>query len=136
MNLVVEKSEQYVLLTVKQNALDVDLAAQIEKNIAGLYSGEGKINFIINLDEVKDISEKGHLLFTKVQKICVNESGLLVLVTKSVDLLDSILSQTEESLLVLPTNEEGVDAIFMNELENDFKEEQDDEFGFDNESDY
>lgn len=136
MNLVVEKSEQYALLTVRQNALDADISAQIEKSIAGMYSGEGKINFIINLDEVKDIADKGHQLFGKVQKICVNESGLLVLITKNIDLMDQILSQTDESLLILPTNEEGVDAVFMNELENDFKDERDDEFGQENESDY
>ncbi len=136
MSLLVEKNEQYALLSVKQASLDADMAAQIEKNVAGMYSGESRTNFIINLDDVAEIAEKGHQLFSKIQKLCEKESGLLVLVSRKPDLMDDILGQTEESLLVLPTNEEAVDAIFMNELENDFKDGEENEFGFDEESDY
>ncbi|MFC0183696.1 hypothetical protein ACFFJX_14525 [Pseudarcicella hirudinis] len=34
-----------------------------------------------------------------------------------------------EDLTIMPTVQEAIDAIFLNELENDFQEEED-EFGF------
>ena len=130
------KSEQYVVFKPESEDFDATLASQIEKNIAGMYSAEGRINFIIDLTSVKEFTSSGIVLFNKVQKICKNESGLLVLVTTEDNLIDTISTQAEDFLLILPSQEEAIDAVFMNELENDFKDEQEDEFGMDGESDY
>ncbi|MCP9767015.1 anti-anti-sigma factor [Lacihabitans sp. LS3-19] len=130
------KIEQYVVFKPESEDFDATLASQIEKNIAGMYSAEGRINFIIDLTSVKEFTSAGIVLFNKVQKICKNESGLLVLVTTDDNLIDTISTQAEDFLLILPSQEEAIDAVFMNELENDFKDEQEDEFGMDGESDY
>jgi hypothetical protein len=49
--------------------------------------------------------------------------------------IDFISGATEDFLLILPSEEEAIDAVYMNELENDFKDEQDEEFGSE-QSDY
>lgn len=132
----INKNEQYIIYKVDGVAMDDAQSAQIEKSIAGLYSAEGKINFIIDLSLVESVSEKALNLFGKVQRICVRESGLLVLVTTNDDILDYVSANAEEFLLFLPTVDEAIDAVFMNEQENDFKEEEDDEFGIEGESEY
>lgn len=131
----INKQEQYVVFKPESGSFNDEVSSQIEKNIAGMYSAEGRINFIIDLSQVGSISEIGHKLFQKVQKICKNESGLFVLVTTNDDLIDDISGKGEEFLLVLPSLEEAIDVIFMNDLENDFKDDQEDEFGME-ESDY
>ena len=130
------KSEQYVIFRPENVDFDTILASQIEKSIAGMYSAEGRINFIIDLSIVKEFTMAGILLFNKVQKICKNESGLLVLVSTDENIIDTISTHAEDFLLILPSQEEAIDAVFMNELENDFKDEHDDEYGTDGESDY
>lgn len=132
----INKSEQYVVFKPLGASFDESVAAVVEKNIAVMYSAEGKINFILNLLKVDAISPSGITLFNKVQKICKNESGLFVLVSTNNDVIDFISGATEDFLLILPSEEEAIDAVFMNELENDFKDEQEDEFGASGESDY
>lgn len=132
----INKNEQYIIYKVDGVAMDDAQSAQIEKSIAGLYSAEGKINFIIDLSQVESVSEKALNLFGKVQRICVREAGLLVLVTTNDDILDYVSANAEEFLLFLPTVDEAIDAVFMNEQENDFKEEEEDEFGIEGESEY
>ncbi|MBK6977682.1 MAG: hypothetical protein IPH28_11780 [Cytophagaceae bacterium] len=95
----INKNEQYIIYKVDGVAMDDAQSAQIEKSIAGLYSAEGKINFIIDLSMVESVSEKALNLFGKVQRICVRESGLLVLVTTNDDILDYVSANAEEFLL-------------------------------------
>jgi anti-anti-sigma regulatory factor len=130
------KSEQYVVFKPENVDFDTILASKIEKSIAGMYSAEGKINFIIDLSKVKEFTLEGILLLNKVQKICKNESGLLVLVSTDDNIIDTISTHAEDFLLILPSQEEAIDAVFMNELENDFKDEHEDEYTTDGESDY
>lgn len=132
----INKSEQYVVFKPQGADFDETVSSQIEKSIAVMYSAEGRINFIIDLTLIESISNAGITLFNKVQKICKNESGLLVLVTVNNNVIDFISGVTEDFLLILPSEEEAIDAVFMNELENDFKDEQDEEFGASAESDY
>lgn len=132
----ITKNEQYVVYKPIESGFDEVVSSNIEKSIAGLYSAEGMINYILNLTNIDSISPSGITLFNKVQKICKNESGLLVLVTVNDGLIDMISGTTEDFLLILPSEEEAIDAVYMNELENDFKDEQDDVFGGESESDY
>jgi anti-anti-sigma regulatory factor len=131
----INKSEQYVVFKPLGASFDDTVAAVMEKNIAVMYSSEGKINFILNLLKVDVIRPSGITLLNKVQRICKNESGLLVLVSTNNDVIDFISGATEDFLLILPSEEEAIDAVYMNELENDFKDEQDEEFGSE-QSDY
>jgi anti-anti-sigma regulatory factor len=130
----INKTEQYVVYKPQTGVFDTTVSAQIEKSIAVLYSAEGRVNFIVDLSGVNSIEDSGIILFQKVQRICRKESGLLVLVVTDDQILEHISGQSEEFLLMLPSIEEAIDAVFMNELENDFKEGSDDEF--ESENDY
>jgi anti-anti-sigma factor len=130
MELEINKSEKYAVIVALSETLDETMANAIEKNIAKMYASEGMINYVLDISKVNNLSEPALKLFSKVQKICNNESGLWVLVSANNNIVDDISAKTEEYVLVLPTVEEAIDAVFMNELENDFRDEHnEEEFG-------
>jgi aromatic ring-opening dioxygenase LigB subunit len=55
----INKSEQYVVFKPLGASFDDTVAALMEKNIAVMYSSEGKINFILNLLKVDAIRPSG-----------------------------------------------------------------------------
>jgi hypothetical protein len=73
----------------------------------------------------------------KGTKICVNESGLFVVVNKKDEIVERLDAANIENLTLMNTVQEGIDAIYLNDLENDFgNEEESDEFSSDEYSDY
>jgi anti-anti-sigma regulatory factor len=136
MDIEIVKEDQYVVIKPLGIELNDEITAKIEKSIAGFYGSEGRINFILDLLGISSISDSAVKLFQKVQKICANESGLFVLVNTNDDLIDEVSGKCEEFILFLPSVEEAIDGVFMNELENDFKDEHEDEFGGTGENDY
>ncbi len=130
MDIKAEKNEQYTLLRLNETGLGAENAEEFEKVIRGLFR-EGYSNIIVDLKTVQDIDSQILGLFRKANRLCLNELGLLVLVTKDDELTELLDSAKIPDLTIMPTVEEAVDAVFMNELENDFKEEEDDEdYGF------
>ncbi len=136
MNLNINNSEQYAVIKPENTIVNESVCSEIEKTVAKLYAGEGKINFIIDLSNTVSFEEVFFKLLLKIQNICNNESGLLVLVTNNSDSLDKLAEESLDFHLSLPTLEEAIDAVFMNELENEFKDEENDEFGLKEEGDY
>jgi|GEM_PF-367788 len=125
-----EKNEQYALLHLNETALDASIAPDLETVIRGLFR-EGYSNIILDLKSIQDVDSQAFGVLRKANQLCLNEAGLLVLVTKDDDLTETLDSAKIPDLTIMPTVEEAVDAVFMNDLENDFKEEEDDEdYGF------
>ena len=136
MKIEINKSEQYTVINALESNVDDIASSQIEKAIAGLYSSEGRINYILDFSKSDSVDPKVINLLQKVQKIFQKESGLLVVVNSNDALIENVLANSEEFILFLPSLEEAIDAVFMNELENDFKDEADDDFGVESENEY
>jgi anti-anti-sigma factor len=127
-----EKTEQYALIRLNEPTIGAENVEDFEKVFRNLFR-EGYSNIILDLKTVQDVDNQGLGLIRKVNKMCTNELGLFILVTKSEELTETLDSAKIADLTIMPTIEEAVDAVFMNELENDFKEEEDDEvdeYGF------
>ena len=68
----------------------------------------------------------------KGQKICQNEAGLFVFVSKNTEIIERLDLAKIQDLTIMPTQQEAIDAVFLNELENEYEEEgTDDDFDFD-----
>lgn len=131
MEFSVDKKEQYVILTALGTDLDAATAATLEKQIIQLYASDKLINYIIDFDETATIAEEGLQLLKKINALCQRESGLLVTVSTNDDVLDALDGARIEKMVSLLSVEEAIDAIFMNELENDFLGDGvDDDHGF------
>ncbi|WP_234734824.1 STAS domain-containing protein [Tellurirhabdus bombi] len=127
MNYTVEKNEQYALIKLQETSFGGEVPADFETLARSLFR-EGYSNLIVDFSPLDDVDSGGVGVIRKINRQCTNELGLLVLVTdkdSTVDLLDSFKIQ---DLTILPTIEEAIDAVFMNDLENDFRNEEDDSY--------
>lgn len=127
MQFTIEKNEQYALIRLNEPALADDVATDLETLSRGLFR-EGYSNIIVDMTPVQSVDSAGVSAIRKINRHCSNEVGLLVLVTKDDALTEFLDRASAGDLTLLPTVEEAVDAVFMNELENDFRSEDDDEY--------
>jgi anti-anti-sigma regulatory factor len=127
MNYSIEKTEHYALIQLNESKFDKSITQEIEKQIVVLYR-EGLTNMIIDFSKVLEIDESGLSLLRKATKVCRTEQGLFIVCTKDDDILDLIDGEKIHEIVLLPTTDEGIDAVFMNDLENDFRDEKDDDF--------
>lgn len=127
MSYSIEKTEHYALIQLNESKFDKSVTPEIEKQIVVLYR-EGLTNMIVDFSKVLEIDESGLSLLRKATKVCRTEQGLFIVCTKDDDILDLIDGEKIPEIVLLPTTDEGIDAVFMNDLENDFREENDDEF--------
>ncbi|GAB3515082.1 STAS domain-containing protein [Emticicia fontis] len=127
MNYKIDKTEQYVLISLDETTFGAEIAPPFEKLVVQLYR-EGYTNMVVDFTKITEVDNDGLSLIRKATRVCRTEQGLFVICTKEDDVIDEIDSAKIPELVILPTVDEGIDAVFMNDLENDFREEKDDEF--------
>ena len=127
MNYTIEKNEQYALIRLTESEFGGDVPTDFETLSRSLFR-EGYSNIIVDMTPIQAVDNAGIMTIRKINRQCVNEVGLLVLVTKSDELIETLDTANISDLTILPTVEEAIDAVFMNELENDFRSEDDDEY--------
>jgi len=127
MSYSIEKTEHYALILLNESKFDKSITPEIEKQIVVLYR-EGLTNMIVDFSKVLEIDESGLSLLRKATKVCRTEQGLFIVCTKDDDILDLIDGEKIHEIVLLPTTDEGIDAVFMNDLENDFRDQKDDDF--------
>ncbi|MGV3561594.1 STAS domain-containing protein [Larkinella arboricola] len=134
MNYAIEKNEQYSLITLNETVFGGEVPSTFETLSRNLFR-EGYSNIIVDFSAVDEIEDAGIPIIRKINRQCTNESGLFILVTKRDDVIDYLDDAKIADLTILPTVEEAVDAVFMNELENDFRSEDDDSYEYGGSSD-
>ncbi|WP_020600627.1 STAS domain-containing protein [Spirosoma panaciterrae] len=127
MNYSIEKNEQYALIRLTESIFGEAITTDFETLSRNLFR-EGYSNIIIDMAPIQSIDPAGVSTIRKISRQCTNEQGLLVVVTKNDDLISFLDTARLSDLTILPTVEEAIDAVFMNELENDFRSEADDEY--------
>lgn len=127
MNYTIEKNEQFALIRLAESQFGEEVSTPFEILSRGLFR-EGYSNIIVDVATVETVDQAGLTTIRRINRQCINEVGLLILVTKNEDLITVLDSANISDLTILPTVEEAVDAVFMNELENDFRSEEDDEY--------
>ncbi|WP_028525508.1 anti-sigma factor antagonist [Runella limosa] len=121
----IQKHEQYALINIHESAFDDDMAAELETLARGLFR-EGFHNLILNFATATDIASAGISILKKINMLCSRELGLMVLVSDNDDFVDLLIDGKIRDVTILPSVEEGIDAVFMNDLENEFSAESDD----------
>lgn len=128
-----EQNESYALIDwlgtdlVQENYEDLELAVR-------LLFKKDYTNMILNIAKVQNLDGFGVSAIRKATKICTNELGLFVVVCKVDEVIDRLDQAKIDNLTIMNSIQEGVDAIYLNDLENDFEDESDantDEYGID-----
>lgn len=120
----IEKADQYAQISVENAIIDDTFAKEIESKIVGLYK-EGYTNFIVDIAEVDEIEDGGLNLIKKINQLCHKENGMMVLTTQNNDLADFLDEAKLGELIIMNSVEEAKEAIYLNDLENEFMEDDD-----------
>ena len=125
MNHTIEKKEQYAYIDLQEASFSNEIPAAFEEKARELFREEFH-NLIVNMSTTKSFDASGVVVLKKVNWLCANDLGLLVLITKDDDFIDELEALKIPDLNILPTKEEAIDAVFMNNLENEFGAGDDD----------
>jgi len=124
-----EQNESYAIITWNDISLSQTNVEELELLIRNLFKKEFA-NMILNLNNVSEIDGFGVSCIRKGTKICTNELGLFAVVTKNEEIQDRLDLAKIENFTLLNTVKEAIDAIYLNDLENDFQDSEDDEQEF------
>lgn len=117
----IDKQEKYTLLRLNEEKLDSSIAPQLKSEMVTLHA-EGVRNIILDLSEVKYTDSSGLSALLVGNRILQEDNGIFILTKLSDHTLKLIkISQLDSVLHILPTVEEGIDAVFMHEIEKDMK---------------
>ncbi|CAM4262215.1 anti-anti-sigma factor [Cytophagaceae bacterium 50C-KIRBA] len=126
-----DQNESYALIDWKGENLVQSNYEELENVVRLLFKKE-YTNMILNISKITELDGYGVSAIRKGTKICSNESGLFVVVSKEESVVERLDQAKIENLTILNTVREGVDAIYLNDLENDFGDEdgeEENEFG-------
>jgi anti-anti-sigma regulatory factor len=121
-----EQNESYAVIDWKAEQLSATNSEELENAIRLLFKKD-YANIILNLSKTAELDGYGVSAVRKGTKICTNEGGLFVVVTKNEPIAERLDAAKIENLTLLNTVQEGVDAIYLNDLENEFQDEDDTE---------
>jgi len=121
-----EQNESYAVIDWKAENLVSANSEELENAVRLLFKKD-YANIILNLTKTIELDGYGVSAIRKGTKICTNEGGLFVVVTKNEDIVERLDTAKIENLTLLNTVQEGIDAIYLNDLENEFQDEDDTE---------
>jgi anti-anti-sigma regulatory factor len=132
-----EQNESYALVNWNEPGINQLNYEELENLIRVLFKKE-YANIILNISKLQELDGHGVSTIRKGTKICTNEMGLFVIVCKSEIILQRLELANIEEITIFSSVQEAIDAIYLNELENDFSDNnQEDDFdGIENNSDY
>lgn len=123
MKYAVDKQEKYSLIKLHENKLDTTLAPSLKSELITMHA-EGVKNIILDLSEVKYTDSSGLSALLVGNRMFKQDGGIFVLASLSDHTSKLIrISQLESVLNIVPSVEEAIDAIFMNEIEGGLKNE-------------
>lgn len=123
MKFSIDKRDKYAILTLDEERLNSQNAPQLKSELV-LMHAEGYKNLILDLAHVANVDSSGLSAILIGNRICKEAEGSFVLSSLNPQVLKLIeISQLQNVLNLVPTVDEAVDYVLMEELERDFKEE-------------
>ena len=123
MNLIIDRQEKYALVKIQESKLTSVVAPDLKAEIVLLHHDHFK-NMIFDLTDVQYCDSSGLSAILVAYRMCRDNNGSFVLtgVQDHVKKLISI-SQLDSMLRQVPTVNEAIDLIFMEEVEKQITKE-------------
>lgn len=110
-----------MLIQLMETKLDATISPKLKSEFVTL-NAEGQKNIILDLSQVKYIDSSGLSAILVGNRLSKDSDGIFVLAGVTDHVMKLIkISQLDSVLELMPTVEEAVDAVFMNELEGDLR---------------
>jgi anti-sigma B factor antagonist len=125
MKFSIDKHEKYALMHLEEEKLDSTVSPTLKSEFVNLHS-DGTKNIILDLSRVKYADSSGLSAILIANRLCQDADGMFVMASLTDHVMKLIkISQLDTVLNLLPTVEEAVDAVYMNEIENELRSEGD-----------
>ena len=123
MKYAIEKSEKYTKIVLQEEKLDTLIAPKLKSEFVTLHQA-GTSNLILDLSEVKYVDSSGLSSILVANRLVKEANGFLAIIGVNEHVLKLVkISKLDTVLNLLANHEDAVNAIFMNEIEKDLKEE-------------
>ncbi len=124
MKFTIEKTEKYVLFQLHEEKLTSITAPDLKTELVTL-NAEGFNNIILNMSDVKYADSSGLSSILIGNRVCANSGGLFVMCNVNDHVMKLLkISQLDTILTLLNSVEEGIDAVFLHEIENGLEDEE------------
>lgn len=119
----IEKQDHYAVLTLEEENLNSTIAPGLKSDFI-FFNQEGIRNLILDLTDVKFVDSSGLSAILTAHRLWKDQGSFIIsgklqpMVTKLIEIsrLDSILT-------IIPTLEEAIDYVKMEEIERELKSE-------------
>ncbi|HNQ12668.1 MAG TPA: STAS domain-containing protein [Bacteroidia bacterium] len=117
-----DKNEKYVLFKLNEQKLNTLIAADMKSELL-ILNTQGVKNIILDLSETKFCDSSGLSAILTGNRLCRNVEGSFILtgVNEHVNKLIHI-SQLDQVLTLIPTVDEAIEYVFMDEIERDISD--------------
>ncbi|GAB1395960.1 MAG TPA: STAS domain-containing protein [Saprospiraceae bacterium] len=126
MKFEVEKEEKYTIFRLNENNLNSIIAPMLKSEFVMLNS-EGVKNLIFDMSEIHFVDSSGLSAILTANRLW-KDNGLFVMTgithPNVIKLID--ISRLNSVLTIIPTVEESVEYVFMDEIEKELYSESDD----------
>ncbi|AMM52497.1 MULTISPECIES: STAS domain-containing protein [Hymenobacteraceae] len=124
MKYTIDKKENYTVITIDEKKLDTTIAPDLKSEFVKL-NAEGITNLILDLTNVKYTDSSGLSSILIANRLCNSSGGVLILTGLQEHVMKLItISKLESVLNILPTVEEGIDRVFLHEIESDLTKKE------------
>jgi len=124
MNFSILKKEKCSVINLHEEKLTSAIAPALKTELVKLTE-EGEKNIILNLTEVKYADSSGLSSILIGDRICREKEGMFILACCKEHVLKLLkISKLDTLLNSIPSMEESIDAVYMNELEKSFGTEE------------
>lgn len=121
MKFSIDKQEKHLIFKLDEEKLDSTLAPDIKSEFVTL-NAEGQGNIVFDLTSTKYIDSSGLSAILVANRLCDNLNGKLVLAGVNEHVMKLFkISQLDSVIAMLPTVEEAIDRIFMDQIEQELK---------------
>ena len=125
MKFTLDRQEKYNTIKLNEEKLDATLAPDLKSEFLAI-ADQGVDNLIVDLSDVKYIDSSGLSALLVGNRVYSEAGGSFVLAGVSDHAMKLItISQLDKVLDIVPTVEEAVDSVFMDELAKGMESEED-----------
>ena len=126
MKFSIDKQEKYTILSLEEENLNSLMAPSLKSEFVIMHN-EGVKNFILDLAKVKFVDSSGLSAILTANRLWTNISGAFILTgidNENVKKLIKI-SRLDTVLTIIPTPQEAIDYVFMEEIERELNADVD-----------
>ena len=127
MKFTLDKTDRYTIFKLHEDNLNSILAPDLKSEFV-FFSNEGVRNLILDLSDVKYVDSSGLSAILTANRLW-KDYGCFVLSGAQQPAVKKLIeiSRLESILTIIPTTEEAIDYVFMEDIEKELTAEKDDE---------